>query len=86
VVKKTKIGCVAGGTGITPCYQVIQAALKSDDKTELSLIFGNRTIDDILLREELVSFEENYKERFKLYFSVDVQPKEEWKHGVGFIT
>lgn len=50
---KTKIGCISGGTGITPCYQVIQAALKNDDGTQLSLVFGNRTVDDILLREEL---------------------------------
>lgn len=55
-VKKTKIGCVAGGTGITPCYQVIQAALKNEDDTHLSLVFGNRSIDDILLHEELASF------------------------------
>jgi NAD(P)H-flavin reductase len=52
-LKRTKIGMVAGGTGITPCYQIIQAALNGEDGTQLSLIFGNRTVEDILLKEEL---------------------------------
>ena len=30
---KTKIGHIAGGTGITPIYQVLQAALNNDDGT-----------------------------------------------------
>ena len=85
---KTKIGCIAGGTGITPCYQVIQAALKNNDGTSLSLIFGNRTTSDILLKDELLQFKNNYKDRFKLYLTVDVKPddKENWEQGVGFIT
>jgi len=51
-------------------------------------VFGNRTTDDILLKDELLQFSENYKERFKLFLTVDIQPdaKENWKQGVGFIT
>ena len=51
-------------------------------------MFGNRTVDDILLKEELMQFEENYKENFKLYLTVDIQPDEKanWKYGVGFMT
>ena len=52
-IRKMKIGMVAGGTGITPCYQVIQAALNGEDATNCSLIFGNRTVEDILLKDEL---------------------------------
>ena len=74
-VIKRRIGHVAGGTGITPCYQVIQAALKNQDGTHHSLIFGNRSVDDILLKEELQSFEKNYSERFKLFFTVDIKPE-----------
>lgn len=45
------------------------------------MIFGNRTIDDILLKEELEAFAENYKENFKLYLTLDVAPDEKvgWK-------
>lgn len=87
-IRKTRIGCVAGGSGITPVYSVIQAALKNKDKTESSLIFGNRTVEDILMKEELEQLAENYKDNFKLYLTVDVQPEESanWKQGVGFIS
>lgn len=88
IAGKKKIGMVAGGTGITPCYQVLQAALKNGDGTKLNLVFGSRTPADILLKDELEAFAANYKDDFKLYLTVDIKPeeKENWKQGVGFIT
>ena len=88
MVQKSKIGCVAGGTGITPCYQVIQAALKNNDGIKCNLVFGNRTVKDILLKEELELLADNYKEKFHLYLTVYQKPeeKENWTQGVGFIT
>ncbi|TNV76881.1 hypothetical protein FGO68_gene11560 [Halteria grandinella] len=86
ILQKKKIGMVAGGTGITPCYQVLQAALNGDDGTTLSLIFGNRTVEDILLRDELDQFKSNYETRFNLHYTVDVQPTIPWTHSVGFVT
>lgn len=45
---------IAGGSGITPMFQVAQEILRnSDDKTQVSLIFANQTEDDIILRKEL---------------------------------
>jgi len=87
-VRKRRVGCVAGGTGITPVYQVIQGALRNEDGIPMSLVFGNRTVDDILLKEELEQLQEGYKEQFKLFFTVDVAPpaEAEWKQGVGFVT
>lgn len=49
---------MAGGTGITPMLQVITAILREGTKIEMSLIFANKTEDDILLRttiDKLVS-------------------------------
>jgi len=60
VTGKTKIGLIAGGTGITPCYQIIQSILVNNDTPSVSLLFGNRTISDILLKEELIQLRENY--------------------------
>jgi len=48
------LGLVAAGTGITPIWQVIQAALADPaDSTSISLVYASRTADDILLKEEL---------------------------------
>ncbi|RCH78097.1 NADH-cytochrome b5 reductase, partial [Rhizopus azygosporus] len=49
-----EIGMIAGGTGITPMLQIIHAIVKNPaDKTKVSLIFGNVSEEDILLRKEL---------------------------------
>jgi len=54
-VTKTKLGFLAGGSGITPCFSVIQSSVLSKENaiTEMVLIFSNKTKDDILLRPEL---------------------------------
>ena len=52
-VKKTQIGYLAGGTGITPCFHVLQSSLRNKDGIKHSMLFGNRTVSDILLQEEL---------------------------------
>ncbi len=84
---KKRIGLVSGGTGITPCYQVLQAALNGEDGTNLKLVFANKTVNDILLKEELLQLAANNKERFNLYLTVDIKPEDpNWKGGVGFVT
>jgi len=81
-----KVGMLAGGTGITPMYQLIQAVLRDPkDTTQLSLIFGNITEEDILLREELDKVAAEHKKQFHLYFVVD-KPTPGWTGGGGFIT
>ncbi|CAD5169981.1 unnamed protein product [Musa acuminata subsp. malaccensis] len=49
-----RLAMIAGGTGITPVYQVIQAVLRDpENRTEMHLVYANRSEDDILLRDEL---------------------------------
>lgn len=81
--KKRRIGMVAGGTGITPMLQVIRAILKDpEDYTELWLMFGNQTEEDILLRRELEAIPSS---RLHLFYTLD-RPPEGWTQGVGFVT
>lgn len=80
-----KIGMVAGGTGITPMYQLIRAICENDtDMTEVSLIYANRSEPDILLREELERFARLYPKNFKLWYMLDSAP-EGWTYGTGFV-
>lgn len=47
-----KLGLIAGGSGITPMYQLMQAiANDPNDKTVAYLLFANQSEDDILLRK-----------------------------------
>ena len=75
------IGMIAGGTGITPCYQIIKHSLASkSDKTVISLVYSNSTADDILLKDELVELAKNHPDRFKVHFTVtqSKEPVEGW--------
>ncbi|KAJ5834227.1 Cytochrome b5 [Penicillium robsamsonii] len=80
-----KIGMVAGGTGITPMYQLIRAICENDtDMTEVSLVYANRSESDILLREELERFARQYPKNFKLWYMLDTAP-EGWTYGSGYV-
>ncbi|KAJ6184385.1 hypothetical protein N7519_005686 [Penicillium mononematosum] len=81
-----KIGMIAGGTGITPMYQLIRAICEDDrDTTEISLIYANRTEEDILLRRELEAFARGYPKNFKLWYMLD-HPSDDWAYGKGYVT
>lgn len=81
-----RIGMIAGGTGITPMYQVIRAICEDEaDTTEISLIYANRTEEDILLREELEKFARRYPKNLKIWYMLD-QPPQKWKYGKGYVT
>lgn len=79
-------GMIAGGTGITPMFQVTRAILENpQDKTNINLIYANVTYDDILLKEELDAFAIAFPDRFKVYYVLN-QPPEVWDGGVGFVS
>lgn len=63
---------VAGGAGITPCYQLAQGILADPaDRTRVRLVFGVNGEEDVLLREEFDAFEEKYgRERFSVVYAV----------------
>ncbi|CAK9314085.1 unnamed protein product [Citrullus colocynthis] len=79
-------GMLAGGTGITPMFQVARAILENPvDHTNVHLIYANVTYEDILLKEELDSLAARFPTRFTIYYVLN-QPPEGWDGGVGFIT
>ncbi|XP_022846191.1 NADH--cytochrome b5 reductase 1-like isoform X1 [Olea europaea var. sylvestris] len=79
-------GMLAGGSGITPMFQVARAILENPiDKTKVHLIYANVTFEDILLKEELDSLATNYPGQFKIYYVLN-QPPEVWNGGVGFVS
>lgn len=81
-----RLAMLAGGTGITPIYQVAQAILKDpEDHTEMHLVYANHAEDDILLREELDAWAKTHCDRFKVWYVVGIA-KEGWQYSVGRIT
>jgi len=85
---KKHIGMVAGGSGITPMLQVLKEALKNpNDTTKFTLIFGNQTPEDILLRVQLKELEVSSQGRLQVIFLVDKNPTGDMGvHHVGYLT
>ncbi|KAI0482543.1 ferredoxin reductase-like protein [Xylariaceae sp. FL0804] len=89
-----RMGMLAGGSGITPMWQLIRAVCEdARDTTELSLVYANRTEDDILLRAELDAFARRYPRNFKVHYMLDRPPPPAattagtgWQGGVGYVT
>ncbi|MED6218321.1 NADH-cytochrome b5 reductase [Stylosanthes scabra] len=79
-------GMLAGGSGITPMFQVARAILENpQDKTKVHLIYANVTYEDILLKDELDGLVANHPDQFKVYYVLN-QPPESWNGGVGFVS
>ncbi|KAI5298274.1 NADH-cytochrome b5 reductase, partial [Ascosphaera atra] len=84
--KHTQVAMIAGGTGITPMYQLARKILHdTNDRTKITLVYGNVAENDILLRKELDQLENTYPQRFKVYHLLD-NPPEGWTQGKGYVT
>ena len=80
------IGLIAGGTGITPMYQLCRQIFNNpSDTTKVTLVFGNISEEDILLKKEFDDLENTYPQRFRAFYVLD-KPPEGWQGGKGFIT
>ncbi|CAN0296973.1 unnamed protein product, partial [Laminaria digitata] len=75
---------IAGGTGITPMLQIIAAVMREGARLEMSLIFANKSEDDILLRNMIESLAGD-NPNFKFHYTLDSAPTG-WTHSQGFIT
>lgn len=79
-------GMMAGGTGITPMLQIANAVVEdASDRTKISLIYANKTEDDILCRDMLDDLQDRSNGRFKVHYTLDFPP-EGWQHKTGFIS
>lgn len=70
--------------------QIVRAVQKNPlDHTHKSLIFGNVSVTDILLKDELDAVVKGAAGgKFKLHYCVDKAPEEkvDWEHSTGYIT
>lgn len=83
--KYKHVALIAGGTGITPMYQVARAIFNNPaDKTKVTLVFANVAEEDILLKREFEELENTYPQRFRAFYVLNNPPKE-WRGSKGMI-
>eukprot|EP00250_Pteridium_aquilinum_P000780 c10947_g1_i1 orf=339-1202(-) len=79
-------GMLAGGTGITPMFQVTRAVLENPkDETKIALIYANVAHEDILLKDQLDKFQMDHPGRFSIHYVLE-KPPQDWNGSVGYIT
>ena len=70
--KYEKVGCIAGGTGLTPMLQLIEYAMETPgDKTHFTLVLANKSDEDIICKAQLDAFALKYSDRLKVVYTVE---------------
>ncbi|EPY36685.1 cytochrome-b5 reductase [Strigomonas culicis] len=69
------IGMLAGGTGITPMYQIARHVLHgAGNTTQVRLLFSNKTPQDVLLSTELAALEKGFASHFTVTHAISKGP------------
>jgi cytochrome-b5 reductase len=85
--KHNHIALIAGGTGIAPMFQLARGIFNNpNDKTKVTLVFGNVTEEDILLKKELEHLENTFPQRFRAFYVLDNPPPDAPGFKKGYIT
>jgi ferredoxin-NADP reductase len=79
-----KIGLLGGGIGITPFISICKYCTDKRLDTKVTLLYGNRTENDIAFRKELEAMQEQ-NENLKVVFTLN-EADSGWKGATGFIN
>lgn len=71
----------ASGSGITPILSILKSVLYTESQSQVTLIYGNKTIDSMMFKETLEDLKNTYLERFSFFpiFSREVIGNELFK-------
>jgi ring-1,2-phenylacetyl-CoA epoxidase subunit PaaE len=58
---------IVAGSGITPVMSLARTLLAASPRTRFSLVYSNRTAQDVMFLEELAELKDRYPSRFALY-------------------
>lgn len=82
--KKTKIGLVCGGTGISPMLQIIRQALYDDAEVSMKLMWGVMEIGELFYQDKLNDICARFPNKLSTYYVIN-KPPAGWRQGSGFI-
>jgi ring-1,2-phenylacetyl-CoA epoxidase subunit PaaE len=55
------------GSGITPLLSIIRTTLFTEPESKFTLVFGNRSKNSIIFKEELEALKDKFLDRFRIY-------------------
>ena len=71
--KSNHIVGICAGSGITPILSILKTELENEHPTKFTLIYGNKTEDSTMFRDELKILEANYPEYLKIHWAYSRQ-------------
>lgn len=77
-----RVVLIGGGSGITPLASIAKTLLATDGASKITLLFGNRTLDDVVFRDALEQLAKDNPERFELRHVLE-SPPDGWLGAVG---
>ena len=73
--KKTYLA-FAGGSGITPVLSIIKTVLAREQHSDITLVYGNRSVASIMFREELEDLKNTHLGRFNIIHVLENEAQE----------
>ena len=67
---------VAAGSGITPILSILTTILEVEPRSTVTLIYGNRTVQDIMFLEELEGLKNLHPDRLAIYYVLSREEQE----------
>ncbi|MDQ6609480.1 MAG: FAD-binding oxidoreductase, partial [Bacteroidota bacterium] len=64
--KKNYVSFTAG-SGITPVLSIVKTTLLTEPQSSFTLVYGNRTKNSIIFKEELEALKDKFIDRFRVY-------------------
>jgi len=75
---KKDVVLIAGGSGITPFMSIIRYSLAKNLPNKIIMFNGNRTVDDIIFREDLEKIDDE-EDNIKIINSLTRETSADWK-------
>ena len=58
----------AAGSGITPVLSMVKSVLEDEQSSKFVLVYGNKSIDNVMFKADIDAFADTYKGRFYVYY------------------
>lgn len=67
---------IAAGSGITPMMSIAASVLAADDKSTVTLLYGNRRSDTVMFADEVADLKDAYPSRMQIVHVLSREPQE----------
>jgi len=58
---------ICAGSGITPILSMIKNVINNEPNSSFTLIYGNKSQSSVMYSEEVIEFQKNHREKFRLF-------------------